>query len=316
VRGDGVDSAVAQLFLQAIQPAQLAVSLATLEEIDAQARQVERQWQLRLERARYEAELARRRFLAVDPENRLVARNLERDWNEKLAAVEQLQRAEAARPAWTSQPLSAAERQRILALTEDLPALWHAPSTTASERKQLLRLLIKDVTLTKGASSITVGVRWQTEASTTVAIPRPPRSCDTRRTPVAVVERIRVLASDHTDERIADQLNREGSKTGTGGTFTVNKIQWLRHRYHIRSQCPQGPAACPQPQRGDGRYSARAAADLLNVSVSTIAEWCQSGKLDGIQAMPHGPRWVQLTSEQIERLRKPLRRPWRKHSAK
>jgi DNA invertase Pin-like site-specific DNA recombinase len=316
VRGDGVDSAVAQLFLQAIQPAQLAVSLATLEEIDAQARQVERQWQLRLERARYEAELARRRFLAVDPENRLVARNLERDWNEKLAAVEQLQRADASRPAWSSQPLSAAERQRILALTEDLPALWRAPSTTASERKQLLRLLIKDVTLTKGASSITVAVRWQTEASTTVTIPRPPRSCDTRRTPAAIVERIRVLASDHTDERIADQLNQEGSKTGTGGTFTVKKIQWLRHRYHIRSQCPQGPAACPQPQRGDGRYSARAAADLLNVSVSTIAEWCQSGKLDGIQAMPHGPRWVQLTSEQIERLRKPLRRPWRKHSAK
>jgi DNA invertase Pin-like site-specific DNA recombinase len=316
VRGDGVDSAVTELFLQAIQPAQLAVSLATLEEIDAQARQVERQGQLRLERARYEADLARRRFLAVEPENRLVARNLERDWNEKLAAVEQLQHAEAARPAWTSQPLSAAERQRILALTEDLPALWHAPSTTASERKQLLRLLIKDVTLTKGASSITVAVRWQTEASTTVAIPRPPRSCDTRRTPAAVVERIRVLASAHTDDRIADQLNREGSKTGTGGTFTVKKIQWLRHRYHIRSQCPQGPAACPQPQRGDGRYSARAAAELLNVSVSTIAEWCQSGKLDGIQAMPHGPWWVELTPEQIQQLCKPIRRHWRKHSAK
>jgi DNA invertase Pin-like site-specific DNA recombinase len=316
VRGDGVDAAVAQLFLQAIQPAQLAVSLATLEEIDVQARQVERQWQLRLERARYEADLTRRRFLAVDPENRLVARNLERDWNEKLAAVEQLQREDATRPAWTSQPLSAAERQRILALTEDLPALWHAPSTTASERKQLLRLLIKDVTLTKAASSITVAVRWQTEASTSVAIARPPRSCDTRRTPAAVVERIRLLASDHTDERIADQLNREDSKTGTGGTFTAKKVQWLRHRYHIRSQCPQGPAACPQPQRGDGRYSARAAADLLNVSVSTIAEWCQSGQLDGIQAMPHGPWWVRLTPEQIEQLRKPIRRHWRKHSAK
>ena len=92
VRGDGVDAAVARLFLEAIQPAQLEVSLATLEQIEDQARQVERQWQLRLERARYEADLARRRFLAVDPENRLVARNLERDWNEKLAAVERLER--------------------------------------------------------------------------------------------------------------------------------------------------------------------------------------------------------------------------------
>ena len=96
VRGDGVDAAVARLFLEAIQPAQLEVSLATLEQIEDQARQVERQWQLRLERARYEADLARRRFLAVEPENRLVARNLEKDWNEKLAAVEQLEREQAA----------------------------------------------------------------------------------------------------------------------------------------------------------------------------------------------------------------------------
>jgi hypothetical protein len=86
---------------------------------------------LKCVKASPEAELARRRFLAVDPENRLVARNLERDWNEKLAAVEQLQREDAARPSWTSQPLTAAERQRILALTEDLPALWHAPSTSS-----------------------------------------------------------------------------------------------------------------------------------------------------------------------------------------
>src|SRR4029079_9582700 len=96
VRGDGVDAAVAQLFLEAIQPAQLEVSLATLAQIEDQARQVERQWQLRLERARYEADLARRRFLAVEPENRLVARNLEKDWNEKLASIEQQERERAA----------------------------------------------------------------------------------------------------------------------------------------------------------------------------------------------------------------------------
>jgi DNA invertase Pin-like site-specific DNA recombinase len=92
VRGDGIDAAVARLLLEALQPAQLAVSLATLEQVEEQARQIERQWQLRLERARYEADLARRRFLAVEPENRLVARTLERDWNEKLAAVERLER--------------------------------------------------------------------------------------------------------------------------------------------------------------------------------------------------------------------------------
>src|SRR5262249_10040657 len=130
VRGDGVDATVAHLFLEAIQPAQLAVSLATLEQIEDQARQVERQWQLRLERAQYEADLARRRFLAVEPENRLVARNLEKDWNEKLTAVEQLERERATLPAWAAPRLSPEERQRILSLAEDLPALWHASTTT------------------------------------------------------------------------------------------------------------------------------------------------------------------------------------------
>jgi Recombinase zinc beta ribbon domain len=149
IRGDGVDAAAARLFLEAIQPAQLEVSLATLEEIEEQCRQIERQWQLRLERARYEAELARRRFLAVEPENRLVARNLEKDWNEKLSAVEQLERERNTLPAWAAPRLCAEERQRILGLAEDLPTLWHAPTTTSAERKQLLRLLLKDITLTK-----------------------------------------------------------------------------------------------------------------------------------------------------------------------
>ena len=98
IRGDGVDAAVAAALLEAMQPAQLEVSLATLDHLEAQARQIERQWQLRLERAQYEADLARRRFLNVDPENRLVARSLEREWNDKLAALAALEREDATVP--------------------------------------------------------------------------------------------------------------------------------------------------------------------------------------------------------------------------
>jgi hypothetical protein len=316
VRGDGVDAAVAGLFLGAIQPAQLEVSLATLAQIEDQARQVERQWQLRLERARYEADLARRRFLAVDPENRLVARNLEKDWNEKLASVEQRERERGAAAAGAAPPLRPDERQRILKLAEDLPALWHAPTTTPAERKQLLRLLVKDVTLTKDTTTVRVAVRWQTEASTVVDVPRPPRSCDARRTPAAVVDRVRALAADHPDDQIAGRLNEEGWRSGQGGAFTASKVQWIRYAHQIRSQCPKGPAACQQAQRGDGRCSARATAKALNVDVSTIAAWCKSGRLEGIQAAPHGPWWIRLTPEVIERLRKPVRRRWKKPSSR
>ena len=310
LRGDGVDAAVAANFLAAIQPAQLAVSLAAVEQLEARARQIDRQWHLRLEQARYEADLARRRFVAVEPEHRLVARSLEREWNAKLAAVERLEREYAAVPPPAAHLLSPEERQRILALAQDLPTVWQAPTTTAAERKQLLRCLVKDVTLTKEATTIHIGIRWQTDACTTLAVPRPRRSADVRRTDPAVVRRIRELAPQHTDRQIAARLSKEGLVSGLGGSFTASKVQWLRYRHQIASGCPEGPLTCRQGQRGDGRYTARAAAALLNVSVTTIAAWCTAGRLDGIQAVPHGPWWVHVSAEEIAALRKPVRRQW------
>jgi hypothetical protein len=191
-----------------------------------------------------------------------------------------------------------------------VPLVWHAPTTTAAERKQLLRLLIRDVTLTKQPTTIAIAVRWQTEACSTLAVTRPQRAADAKRTAPAVIARVRELALTQTDDQIAARLNTEGFRSGTGGAFSCSKIQWIRYVYHIKSRCPQGPAACPQGQRGDGRYSARAAAALLNVTVYTIAEWCKAGKLDGVQTVPRGPWWVTLTPELIVTLRKPVQQPW------
>lgn len=314
MRGDGVDAAVAHTFLAAMQPAQLEISLATLDQLAERAQQIERQWQLRLERAQYEADLARRRFLAVEPENRLVARSLERAWNEKLAECEHVQREAAARPPVSACLLTAEERQRILALAQDLQAVWQAPTTTSAERKQLLRFLIKDVCLSKRANQIHIAIRWQTDALSELDIARPPRAYDACRTAADVIARIQGLASDHTDRQIAERLNQDHVCSGRHQTFSESKVQWIRYTYGIATACPAGPAACPQGQRGDGRYSVRAAAELLNVHVSTIANWCQTGVLDGLQTVPHGPRWVALTPEQITQLRKPVRQQWSKQS--
>lgn len=308
LRGDGIDAAVAQAFLEALQPAQLEVSLSALQQMEAQARQVEHQWQLRLERARYEADLTRRRFLSVDPENRLVARSLERDWNEKLSAVERLEREQASLPQQKSLVIGEAERQRILALSHDLPAVWNAPTTTHSERKQLLRLLVKDVTLTRRAKTIAIAIRWQTEACTVLEVERPPLSCDVRRTSATVIARIRELASDHTDAQIALVLTAEGLAPGLKGRFTKGKVQWIRYAYAISSGCPDNPMTCFNGQRGDGRYSTRATAQLLNVNISTISDWCEQGRLDSVRSTPRGPRWVHLTPETIAALRKPERK--------
>ena len=314
-RGDGIDRAVASALLEAMTPAQLQISLATFEALEVQAQQLDQQWQRRLERARYETELARRRYVAVDPENRLVNRSLEKDWNDKLVELEQLEREYADLPATKRQPLSACERDKILALAQDLPALWRAPTTTQTERKQLLRLLIKDVTIRKQGKVIQIAIRWQTNACTTLEITRPPPSHVAKRTSPEVIERIRALASTHTEAQIAEQLNAEGLKPGASATFTAGKVSWIRFAYRISNGCPQAPGACPDGQRGDGRYSAKTAAELLNVDVSTVADWCNSGRLDCVQSAPHGPRWILLTPERIAELRKPYRqRKPRRHT--
>ncbi len=96
-----------------------------------------------------------------------------------------------------------------------------------------------------------------------------------------------------------------------GGAFTVSKIEWIRYAYRIPAGCPERPKAVPTGQRGDGRYSAKAAAALLNVDVSTIAEWCKSGRLQSVRSTPLGPRWITLTPESITVLRKPVKRTWK-----
>jgi hypothetical protein len=316
LRGDAIDAAVVQTFLEAMQPAQLEISLATLDQLEVRARQIDQQWRLRLERAQYEADLARRRFLAVEPENRLVARTLERDWNEKLAQIQTLEHEYAALPKPLAQLASPQERQRILALAQDLPTVWQAPTTTQAERKQLLRFLIKDVTLTRRGKTIHLGLRWQTEALTELEVQPPKRLCEVKRTDPAVVSRVRELAPTQTDRQIAAHLNEAGLTTGLGEPFTEAKVNWIRYAYQIPSGCPEAPGACPTGQRGDGRYSAQAAAELLNVNVSTIADWGESGRLDSIRAKPHGPRWIKLTPEIIADLRKPIRQRWRRRSPK
>jgi len=314
LRGDRIDEAVARVLLEAMQPAELEVSMAAIEQMAEQARRVDRQWELMVERARYQAELARRRFLAVDPENRLVGRTLEREWEAKLAEVERLERESAIRPAASVRLVDPGERARILALAQDLPTLWQAATTTHADRKQLIGCLIKDVCLARGETTIEVSIRWKTEACTVVSIPRPRRSCDVRRTDPAAVARLRALAADTPDRQIAETLDREGFRSGTGQRFTTNIVKQLRYSYSIPSGCPDGPVASAQGYRADGRCSSKTAADLLNVNVSTIAAWCQSGLLEGIQSGPHGPWWILLTPETIVRLRKPTRRSWSRRS--
>jgi len=315
IRGDRVDVGVTKLFLEAMNPAELSVSLAALEQLEARIQQIEQQWLLRIERAGYESDLARRRYTAVDPENRLVARNLERDWNEKLAAAERLERAYAATPRPLQLVASPEERARILGLAQDFQVIWEAATTTNAERKQLLRFLIEDVTLTEGVDTIDIGVRWQTGALSELKIPRPKTLPANQRTSTVVIKRIRELVPAHTDHQIATMLNQEGLTTGAGQTFTKTRVRRVRVRYLIPTNCPEMPTQSLNGQRGDGRYSTKGVCKILNVSRATIGNWCKSGKLDCLRSVSGGPRWIKLTPEMIAKLGKPVRQSRKIRSA-
>src|SRR5262249_9600433 len=151
-----------------------------------------------------------------------------REWNEKLSACERLRREYTTRADDSLLSLNSEQRSRLMRLAQDIPLVWRAGTTTQAERKQLVRYLIKDVTLNKEEKTVKITVRWQTEAFTRLEIPRPRKSCDICRTDPQVVTMVRRLSPDHADKQIAIALNQAGLSPGRGGAFTAGKVQWIR----------------------------------------------------------------------------------------
>jgi DNA invertase Pin-like site-specific DNA recombinase len=234
IPGERVDQGVAQRLLEALTPLQIELSLAALAELERQQAELHQQWQRQLEAARYEASLAQRRYERVEPENRLVSRQLEHRWEQQLQNVACLE-ADYHRFCQNQPPsLNSTQRQRLLDLAQDFPRLWQAETTTWAERKKLLKLLIADVTLTRQSQDVQVQIRWHTNLVETfmVTIPAP----GWPKIPAALIERLCTLYQSHTDQQIAAILNQEGLRSSTGKLFTKHTIAGIRHR----NQLPKG----------------------------------------------------------------------------
>src|SRR5439155_283167 len=243
-RCDLLDAAIVQEVLQTLQPAALELALAALQELEARDQILLRQWQMRLERAEYEAALAERRYQEVDPSQRLMAGTLERRWNDALLQLDSLKKQAAEFQRQEARVATPEQKAKVLALARDLPRLWHAPTTQAKDRKRMLRLLIKDITVEKPShqKQLLVHIRWQGGACTNVSVPLPPNIADCVRYPSAVVDRVRDLAQSLPNAEIAERLNREGHVSALGKPFTGSIIQWIRYRYQI----PKITLACPE----------------------------------------------------------------------
>jgi len=238
-----VDALVVQAFLAAVSPLQLAVALQVLDRVEGDLMAQRRQQELQLEQARYAARHAQRQYDACDPDNRLVAAELERRWNERLTRVSPLERAaaQAERDArWT---LTSAERAAISTLAQDLPLLWQAPTTTDRDRKQLLRSAIAAVSLdgTSRPGQIVVQIHWHSGTITTADVPRPLPGAGSLKTPEGALALIRALAASHPYEAIAAQVTAAGWQTAFGRPFTSRHVGYLCRRYGWARGHPHTP---------------------------------------------------------------------------
>lgn len=311
VRAMALDAQVEQLFLEALRPDQLALALAALEQLEQEELAEKRQWQLRLERATYEAQRAERQYLAVEPENRLVARSLERQWEEKLRAIEVVERDYQS---WLQRRLvllTETDRQTMVALGADLPVLWYAPSTTSADRKQMLRLVIRDVLVDgkRAHGQVWFQINWQTGAHEEFWYKRSVQSYQQSADVEALQQRIRELnAACQMDAQIAATLNAEGYRTARQHRpFTGGAVWLLREKWAIPTVKINGKEHNPA-QWEDGTYSVEGAAARLGVFPGTIHKWLKVGKLTGYQLAKGMPWKVYLTEEDMTRLQEWLRR--------
>jgi recombinase-like zinc beta ribbon protein len=318
VRGLAVDAEIQRLVLQAFEPDRVALALGALEQLECEAAMLERQWKMRIERVRYEATRAQRQYEMCEPENRLVARNLERLWETKLRAVEE---AEQEFEAWRRQNgtvLTDEDRRQILALGEDLPKLWAAPTTTNADRKQIIRLIIKDVVLDqkRERGKLWFKINWQTGATTEHWIKRRTTSYREQADLEQLQTRVRTLnAEGKADNEIAATLASEGYRTTKGGQINSVSVYHMRKCWGIRAnrQCEDGR----NPQRWeDGTYSVQGAAAAIGVKVSIIHRWLRGGLLDARQSTKGGAWKIRLTAEQISCLREYAQQPQAKRRRK
>jgi len=296
-----LDAAVGAVFLDAVRPAALQTTLEAFAAMERERRDLDRHWQLRLERARYEADRAQRQYDTVEPENRSVARSLEVRWNTALEALEALKGEYAVMLRTDLLPLGDGDRDNVRRLAADLPALWRAATTTMVDRKRLLRLVVTEITLTSHPEQrqATFKVLWCGGAITHHTADCPPNGAH-QQTNAGVLRRLAELANSWPDHQVAERLNAERLRTRTGKEWTYARVHSMRKQHGIPTGCPLKPDLAAV--RADGLVSSRMAAEQLQVSLSLINLWVSHGVLSHDQRMQASKVWVRLNEEDVARL--------------
>ena len=268
VPGKIVDPAIGALLVELMTPMTLGVTLAVQQELEARAAETDALRRQHVERLRYEADLARRRYMKVDPDNRLVTDALEAEWNDKLRGYTDALTDYERRSRDQVAALDAQTRRRILDLAEQFPAIWNDPRVEPRERKRILRLLVEDVTLIK-AEVITAHVRLRGGATRTLRLDRPVPIAQIRKFKPELVAEVDRLLDRHCDREIADILNQCGCQTSEGKPFNLKKISFIRMAYKLPSRYER--------LRRLGMLTTREVAVRFGVSKTAVQQWGRQG---------------------------------------
>ncbi len=268
IPGASIDEAISELLIESMTPLALEVALNVQAQLHARLEESDRLRKKRVERAQYEAELSRQRYMQVDPRNRLVADTLEADWNGKLRTVVETQEEYEKQRIVDEQTLTAEQKEKVLSLATDFPKLWNDSKTPDREKKRMVRLLLEDVTLTRG-EKILVNIRFKGGATKTLTLPIPLSAFMARKTRPEIVEEVDRLLENYHDTEIADILNGREIRTGNALPFTVVAVGRIRRTYQLKDRCTR--------LQEKGMLRRTEMLKLLNVSDLTLRDWRNRG---------------------------------------
>lgn len=269
VRSESLDAAISQKILEAIKPVQIEIAIKAFEELEQRSTALDNQWHMKIERADYDAQLAQCRYEEVDPSNRLVASTLEKRWNEALIKLDEIKAEYSDYQSKNALSATAEQKNKIMSLAKDLPLLWNASSTSSKDRKQILRLLIKDITVNKVAAEhkAILYIRWQGGHNEEIKVSIPRKIHEQWKHSPELIEQVRILAETMSDKEIVDKYNQEGLKTNKGNAFTLKSVNWIRSKYKIPTS----------KGKRTNELSITEAAAKFNVSHFVIRYWIETG---------------------------------------
>lgn len=275
VSGVGIDQAIGKLLMESMTPLTLEVALSVQNELQQRFDEADRIRRQQVERAQYEVTLAQRRYMQVDPDNRLVAETLEAQWDEKLSALEKAKEEYERLRKEDSLVMNEKKRTEILALARDFPRLWQNPNVSDRERKRMIRLLIEDVTLVV-SKEIAVHIRFKGGATKTLSVPKPQMYAERRRTKPEIINKVDQLLNHYIDRDVAKILNEQGYRSsGDGLLFTHQMVGQIQRNYGLKTR--------RERLRERGMLTVAEVAERLHICIATARQWQKKGLLKAHQ---------------------------------